>query len=582
MIRPVATSLASLLSLVLFWAANARAEDEVLKLVPEGALGFAFVNRPADADAKLQQLGRQMNLPIPSLLTKLQGPGGIREGIDKNRPMAALVLPTKEKEILTLIALIPVSDYAKFLGQFKSEGTEAGVTKIELWGDSCLVRSVGGYAAIARAPYREILEKGLKPAGEIPAALRPWQAWLAQKDAAVVMLAPGIRLLSAKVQQWIAGIRPALAQAGGQMKQAAAGLDMYVMLFQAAEKEVASIGFGVQRDAQGVIRLTKRARLVPGGDWAGFFAELKPAKDKVLAGLPNEPFLFAGGGAVSKAMLGKMMQASFHLIHNLRELYGLSEEDAKSLAELGKEKFPGVRGVSFVVGVAPSGESIISRTLGIMRVNSSETFVSDYQKYLARYSRIAEKTKSPMFQPAQVEQTEIGGTHALRVTMALPQMPNMPAESTKMVERMYGPGGKIVAWVVPCDEQTVVFSYMGEERLSPVIAAVKQGKPGLAEDAGIAKVVVLLPSDVTWSGFVSPKGVFDSLRGLMAFMLPPGTAPKIPEFASTPPIAVGLTTAPDEVEAHVVVPAEVIEAIGRLAGGNRQREVPAPEKVEER
>jgi len=366
------------------------------------------------------------------------------------------------------------------------------------------------------------------------------------------------------------------------MKQAAAGLDMYVMLFQAAEKEVASIGFGVQRDAQGVIRVTKRARLVPGGDWAGFFAELKPSKDKVLAGLPNEPFLFAGGGAVSKAMLGKMMQASFHLIHNLRELYGLSEEDAKSLAELGKEKFPGVRGVSFVVGVAPNGESIISRTLGIMRVNSSETFVSDYQKYLARYSRIAEKTKSPMFRPAEVEQTEIGGTHALRVTMALPQMPNMPAQSTKMVERMYGPGGKIVAWVVPCDEQTVVFSYMGEERLLQAIAAIKQGKLGLAESDDIAKVVALLPSDVTWSGFVSPKGVFDSLRGLMAFMLPPGTAPKIPEFASTPPIAVGLTTAPDEVEAHVVVPAEVVEAIGRLAGGNRQRDVPAPEKVEER
>jgi hypothetical protein len=139
-----------------------------------------------------------------------------------------------------------------------------------------------------------------------------------------------------------------------------------------------------------------------------------------------------------------------------------------------------------------------------------------------------------------------------------------------------------VDWVVPCDEQTVVFSYMGEERLSQVIAAVKQGKPGLAEEAGIAKVVVLLPSGVTWSGFVSPKGVFDSLRGLMAFMLPPGTAPKIPEFASTPPIAIGLTTAPDEVEAHVVVPAEVIEAIGQLVGHRARQEAPRQKKTEVR
>ncbi len=78
MLRPVSVTLASILSLLLLWTASVRAEDEILKLVPEQALGLVLVNRPAAADAKLQQLGQQMKLPIPSLLAKLQGPEGIR------------------------------------------------------------------------------------------------------------------------------------------------------------------------------------------------------------------------------------------------------------------------------------------------------------------------------------------------------------------------------------------------------------------------------------------------------------------------------------------------------------------------
>ena len=87
-------------------AGRARAEDDILKLVPKQALGFAIVNRPAAADAKLQELGGQMNLPIPSLLAKLQAPDAIPKGLDKNRPIALLALPPKDA------SGIPVHDRA--------------------------------------------------------------------------------------------------------------------------------------------------------------------------------------------------------------------------------------------------------------------------------------------------------------------------------------------------------------------------------------------------------------------------------------------------------------------------------------
>ncbi len=561
-------------------AGYGRAEDEILKLVPEQALGFVVVNRPAAADAKLQQLGREMKLPIPSLLAKLEGPGGIRAGLDKKRPIALLVLPPKDKGIPAAIVLVPVSDYAKFLEQFKSDDTEAGVTKIELWGSASLVRKVGSYAAISGPPVSREALQDVKLADEVPAGLAPWRTWLAKEDAAAVILAPGIRSLSDKVQQGINAVKPVLAKGGDQMKQAAAALDMYVMFFQTAEKEVASFGLGVERDAQGVVRLTKRIRLVAGGKWASFVADMQPSKQDALAGLPNEPFVVAAGGPLSEAAMRKLMDASFALIKSLRGMYGLSEEQAQAISELGREKFPGIRGVSFVLGAGQGSETMFARMLGVMRVDNSETFLADYEKYLARYNRVVEKIKSPMFQPMQCEKTEMGGARALKITMKVPQMPNMPPESAKLIEKMYGPGGKIVDWIVPCNEDTVVFSYMDQGPLQKAIAAIKQGKPGLAGNAEVAKVAALLPPGATWCLYFSPSGMFDFLKRAMAMALPPGSPVKIPEFGPTPPIAMAVTTGPDEVECHTIVPAEVLKEIGRLIT-TLEAPPPAVDRVEE-
>jgi hypothetical protein len=219
--------------------------------------------------------------------------------------------------------------------------------------------------------------------------------------------------------------------------------------------------------------------------------------------------------------------------------------------------------------------------LGIMRVKNSETFLADYEKFIARYNGIAGKIESPMFHPAQVEKTEMDGTAALKVTMRMPQMPNMPPESVKMMERMYGPGGRITAWLVPCGEHAVVFSYMDREPLRKAIAAIKQGKPDLAADADVAKVAALLPKGATWSMYFSPKGFFEFLNRTLAAAPPPANAVKLPAFGPTPPVAMAMTSGPDEVEAHLVVPAEVVQEIGQLVGKMHHAPPPAAKDATE-
>ena len=161
---------------------QARAEDEILKLVPEQALGFAVINRPGDTDTKLQELGRQLKQPIPSLLAKLGPDGAALKGFDKTRPIGLLALPAKDENGMpTMIGLIPVSDYAKFLEQFKPEDAKAGVSEINVQGLPTVVRKVGDYAAITPQPCREALEKDVKLADEVPEALTAWRTWLGEK-----------------------------------------------------------------------------------------------------------------------------------------------------------------------------------------------------------------------------------------------------------------------------------------------------------------------------------------------------------------------------------------------------------------
>ena len=79
-------------------------------------------------------------------------------------------------------------------------------------------------------------------------------------------------------------------------------------------------------------------------------------------------------------------------------------------------KFLPVRGFSFVLGVGESDEPILSRMMCIMMVKNSETFLADYEKFVASYNEIVKKVDSPVFKPLEIEKTDVDGTAALKLT----------------------------------------------------------------------------------------------------------------------------------------------------------------------
>ncbi|MHB1033612.1 MAG: hypothetical protein ACYC35_16580 [Pirellulales bacterium] len=571
MCRRVAVIALGLTFLVLLSATPATATDNVLKLVPDSALGFVVVNCPSDADAKLQELGRQMQLPIPSLLARLKQKGGIRDGLDEQGTAALVVLPPAGGAPWpTPILLVPVTDYGKFLAQFKPDDTAAGVTKIEVGGVPMWVRDIGGYAALTDMAHKEALAENLKLSREIPEALAPWSATLAENDVAGVILPPGIKLMSGQVQMGIQTMKLAMAQAGEQAKQAAAVFDLYEKMFQAAEKEMSAVGFGVRLDKQGVLHATERARFVPGGSWARLAAQVQPAKESLLAGLPTGPFVVAGGGTISESIWDPMMAFSMDMMKSMHDFYGLSEEQIEQMPKISLAAMKRVRSISMVLGVGPSGVSPYSKLVVVMRVDNTDAFMADYEKSIKEYGKFARNAHSTILQPIEVEKGEIDGTAALQFTTKAPQMPTaqQTPQYSKMMEVFFGPGGRLTAWVVPVDEHTVVAGYVSKDLIRSTLQAIKQGSPGLGGDADVSRTAALLPAGAPSVAFWSPQGTVDFIiRMIPAFAPGDGkTEFKIPEFDKTPPIGFAVTSAPNELQGHMVVPAEVLKAIGQYVG----------------
>lgn len=557
---------AFLTTTMLLWGVSPTpAAEEVLKLVPESASAVVLVNRPADTDVKIQQLGQAMQLPVPSLLGIVKQRLNLVEGFDESRAVGLVVLGPKDGgKMPAAMLLIPVSDYDKFLAPLKPEDAAAEVTKVKAFDTTLSVRHVGGYAVLTEMSHRELLA-GLRPSRKVPDSLASWEDWLAAGDVAGLLLRPGVEHLAAKVQEEISQIKAVLAAGGARAQPAAAGLDLYAQLFLAAEKEVSTVGLRLQLEENHVVRVAKRVAFVPGGDWARLAEEIQPPKAGLLEGLPAETFVLAGGGAVSDAMWQAMMESSVNLIKSLPELYGISEEQAGKLAGLSAEPMKGTRAIAMLLGAGSGDEPVYSCFVGTMQVDDSREFMAGYEKYVEQYSELVKDSRSPILQPLRVEKSEVDGTPALVLTMNAPQMPGgLPKPlSDRFMGALFGPGGKVVAYVAAVDKHHVAMGYVNQDRLIETIKAIKAGDAGLAGDADVKTTAALLPADAAAVAYLSPRGTIQFVRRIIPMMSPEeaNIDQKMPDFPKTPPIGFAVRKDSGALEASMVVPGEFLLAI---------------------
>jgi hypothetical protein len=313
---------------------------------------------------------------------------------------------------------------------------------------------------------------------------------------------------------------------------------------------------GLQLNDNGGIRLNARLQFATDGAWSKTAAEIEAGQGDLMAGLPGGDFFMAMGMEFSGAIIKQMMDISIKLMKSMPQLYGeLTDEQAKQLTEV----WSGVSGwknMSMVFGTPKAGQPMLSNTVAMMRVKDSEQFMKDYVKSIQQHAKIVGDGKAPGMPAMKAEQIKIGELDAVKISMKmnLPETPGAPA-----LEQMFGPGGTMTAYLAVADKETVAFTYESQQNLTQAIAA--RGEPGLAADEQLRQTSSLLTKQPHGVFYLSPHGMVQFAKYMMANMpLPPG-AFDLPAFPESPPVGAAARIDATGVDFEAVAPKAMVAAL---------------------
>ena len=559
---------------VAFGCINCASAENVLKLVPDSALGLVLINQPAAVNAKLQELSRETQIPIPDLNAALKQQFNIRAGWDENGTIALISLPPQGAETIpALVLLVPVTDYDNFIEQFKPEKLTEQVAKIAFLNFQICARNIGGYAAFTDLSHQDVLEKTLKISKDVPADLDAWKKWLETNDVAGVILRPGIGHLST-IFQMTKPLLPLFRKNDITVDN----LDLINKFLQVVEKELTSCGFGMQINNQDMVRINSRTLLVPGGKCAKIIDEKQLVSNKLLKGIPDDPFLAISAGSVLEVWNWGSMSI-LQNIKNQPESFDLKKEQADKMPILSPKKL-GVRAITSVWKVGRNDDPLLSNVVFVTQVDDSYEFLAEYEKYVRLCAESMRTPWSPMSPSIDVEMRTpwnpmipsidvdkiyLGLDPALKITISLPNLMKSSQYIKTNMKEILGPDDNIVIWLVVADEHTIVTGHVNQILLRKTMDAIQNGKPGLADNVEVSKAALLLPPDTIFIAFLNLQGMADCFKRIAIKITPLEEKVKnaFPECPKTPLIGFAIAKAPNELNTCLVVPVEVIKAVNQ-------------------
>ncbi len=242
----------------------------------------------------------------------------------------------------------------------------------------------------------------------------------------------------------------------------------------------------------------------------------------------------------------------------------LSDEQIKKLSDISLKSMQGLRSMALLMGVAEGNEPLYGRMVLAMKMKDAKVYLDNYEAAMAGMAKIFKDAESPLFS-FESERIEIEGLPVLKLAMNLEPFMGQQAqvpEAKKMMELMFGGGGgKINVYMAAADEHTVIGAYVTPQQLAPALKAIREGKPQLMDEAGVAKTAAMLPAGAQWVGFLSPRGAAAFVSRMVKTVAPPGAqgVPEIPEFPEMPPIGFGVQLSPSGLDTDLAVPAAVLE-----------------------
>lgn len=540
-------------------AAPARAQSDVLQVIPDDAIGFGLINRVGQTNEKFTAVAKRLKLPLPgNPLEMVKGALGVEKGLAENGSVAIAAFEgSGENDEPRALIFVPVTEYKTFIDQLQPGETKDGITALTLRdGKSMLAGKRGSFAVLTLPADRALLERGLKSDKSLATWGEPLKTWLSENDAAGVLTPRGIKLVTTKARQGVDEAKQNLGNLPPEAQFVGKFFDGIDRFFESAATDVTHAGLAARIDDKGNAHVTAKAQFRKDSGFAKGGGSIKAPPGGVLAGLPAGPFVLALGGVIPE----KAMRAILNMNMEVMRASGqnIPDETLKKLEKAYQQSMKGVNGMNFVWQVGKENQSLFAGLASAMQTNDAAAYLDDYEKSITAMNELVKEINLPFLPAYEVKKVKVNDKAALEMSMDFgAAFGGIPDELQKMIKTMFGPDGKMTVALAARDDKTVVMRYSGASGLKDMLSG--QAKE-LGKDASVAQMIQTLPAGSQWAFFISPKGLTDFADRTVKAVSP--IPLQVPQFPATPPLAAAARISSERFELHVVVPAGIVDNVG--------------------
>lgn len=552
MIRPRILGFAAAMSVFL---APALADvPPAMDRVPADAALVISVKNISKLKAGIDSLAKSLGVPAADM-EGLMKVGEVlnMQGADANGSAAMGVMST-DGDQAEGVAIIPVRDYAAFVKNFGATG--AGVEEIKLDEKPMFVKNVeGGFAAVSS--NKTIVEKfGGKPGNGKSHEALMGATGKAIAESSDIFIVANIGKMGDQIKEGATAFKDQMAMGMAMMGNAAGGdlggLDKFVDGF-VRDASAGIIGF---RISDAGVTLDAGAQFKEGSEFGSYFAA-KGNASKLLAKLPNQPFLFAMAMDTSSPGIRKIIKD----LQAFGKAMQPEGQDAGGPNMLPTDFLDKADGMAFQLGnsPAPMGGLFLNTVAFMQTTKPGELAKMMKDQMVAQNGKTISGTT---FTTAYEQGVKAGELTADAWSLKMQGDPEDPqAQMLNQVNFMlFGPGG-LNGYTVQTEGGLVMTYSKNSDLLGQAVASSKGGE-NMSADADVKKISDSLPAGRSFEGYIGVKSLLDTAFGLLA---PMGVLPQVDIPEQVPPVGMGATTEASGFRFTLVVPTGVITAVKSIA-----------------
>jgi hypothetical protein len=551
----------------------ARIEADVLKVVPDSALGVLVVNRLKETSDRIEKLGRDLQVAVPSPLAFAKGLSGVTHGVEETGSLAIALFSGGEGKPPIAALFIPVHDYSTFLRPLAPKDGGPEISRITFFRRPALATHKAGFAVLMEPGQEELLTTIRAWDTGIDKLLDPLNEWATSQSVAVLSLERGTTQVVDQIHGLIESTEKRLPMGSEFYEPQRAALEAARKGFLQLHGELSRCGLGLQFSGHGAAA-SIRATFKPDGRIAKAVAQRKwPSAGAALNALPAGEWGLAAAGSVPLDTATASANVQRAMIARAKQFQMKPDgEQTKQFEQLAGNLMRHMANLA-VAGVlrpATKDASWFEQALIVLVVDNAPQFLADYEKYQRAIAGLYREDKAAAGRFI-VKRKQIGGMPGLEIAGDLssgliePHDPKPPA--LNLFDRLTGSAQRLTSHTAAIDEHRVAISYGGQDGILEIAKAVRSGT-GLGTDANAKKAIAMLPVDCNWMVLAE----FDSLVQLVNTVMPAldPAEPGLPEFPKSQPAAIGVKLTPLEFEARLALPADLIGKLGEYFAKMRE------------